>query len=496
MSEITTLAERRAKIVATIGPATQSRENLEMAIRAGMSVARLNFSHGKHEEHQKVIENIRALSSELRANVTILQDLQGPKIRVGEFEGGGIELEKGQSVHITTDKAMGRPGFIPSDFVELVSSCQVGTKILLDDGLLEVQVVEIIDSKNLKATVNYGGYLKNRKGMNIPGAFLPIASMTEKDIRDLQFGLSQNVDYIALSFVRRAQDILDLKKMIAEQGKTAKIIAKIEMLEAIEHLDEIVRVSDAVMVARGDLAIEVGQSRLPGLQKRIIKTCNRLGKPVITATQMLDSMVSNPRPTRAEITDIANAILDGTDALMLSAETASGKYPFACIQTMHEIAIEVEKNYDKYYKISLDDEFLSIPASIGASACLSAQKLNAKAIVCLTTSGKTAQIIAGFRPKAKIVSVTKALDVLNGLELIWGIQTLTIEPYSNLGEIIDRIEKILVETGIAKNEDRVIVTYGHPVSGGAKTNSVHVHVIQNTPYKKRPENELPLRLRK
>ena len=494
--EATLLSDRRAKIVATIGPATQSRENLERAIRSGMSVARLNFSHGKHEDHKKVIENIRSLALQLKANVTILQDLQGPKIRVGEFENGGIQLEAGEIVTVTTDKVLGKKGVIPTDFLEIVQSCKVGTKVLLDDGLLEIQVTEISDSQNMKAQVNFGGFLKNRKGMNIPGAFLPIDSMTEKDHRDLEFGLLENVDYVALSFVRRAQDILDLREKIQGRGKTTKIIAKIEMLEAIEHLEEIVRVSDAVMVARGDLAIEVGQSRLPGLQKRIIKTCNRLGKPVITATQMLDSMVENPRPTRAEITDIANAVLDGTDALMLSAETASGKYPFSCIQTMHEIIMEVEKNYDKYYKISLEDEFLSIPASIGASACLSAQKLNARAIVCLTTSGKTAQIIAGFRPKAKIVSVTKEIDVLNGLELIWGMQTLAIEPYSSLSEIIDRIEKVLVETGIAKNEDRIIVTYGHPVSAGAKTNSVHVHVIHNSLYKKRPESELPLRLQK
>lgn len=490
------LADRRAKIVATIGPVTQSEEALEKAIRAGMSVARLNFSHGRHEDHKKVIESLRRLSSKLKATVTILQDLQGPKIRVGEFENGSIELHEGQTLTVTTEKVAGNAGLIPSDFPELIECCQPGTKILLDDGLLEIEVLRMIDQHKMEVKVNYGGTLKNRKGMNIPGASLPIASMTEKDKRDLEFGMEQNVDYIALSFVRRAQDILDLREILAARKKNIKIIAKIEMLEAIEHLEEIVRVSDAVMVARGDLAIEVGQSRLPGLQKRIIKTCNRLGKPVITATQMLDSMVENPRPTRAEITDVANAVLDGSDCLMLSAESASGKYPFACIRTMHEIILEVEKTQEKYYKISLEDEFLSIPASIGASACLSAQKLNAKAIVCLTTSGKTAQIIASFRPKAKIVSVTKEIDVLNGLELIWGMQTLAIEPYTTLVDIIDRVERVLIETGIVKKDDRIILTFGQPISAGAKTNSMMVHVIKGDQYTKRAENELPLRLQK
>ena len=273
----------------------------------------------------------------------------------------------------------------------------------------------------------------------------------------------------------------------------AKIVAKIEMLEALDNLEEIIRLSDVVMVARGDLAIEIGQTRLPSAQKRIIALSNQLGKPVITATQMLDSMVENPRPTRAEITDIANAVLDGTDALMLSAESASGAYPFKSIRTMHEIILEVEKTNNNYYKISLDNELLSTPAAIAASSVLTALKLNASVIVCLTTSGKTAQIISTFRPKAQIVAITTELDVLNRLELTWGLQTLAIKEYGNLKDIINQVEKLLIENGLSKTGDRIILTLGQPIADRGKTNSLHVHTIGGEDFKKAKLQDLPLR---
>ncbi|MFN3454540.1 MAG: pyruvate kinase [Pseudobdellovibrio sp.] len=486
------LANRRAKIVATIGPSTQAPENIEKAIIAGMNVARLNFSHGTHEEHLKVIQAIREKSKTLNAPVTILQDLQGPKVRVGLFEKGSITLVQDQVVTVTIEDILGKEGLIPSDFKELCLAAKPGNRILIDDGLIELEVLRV-GEKALEAKVIYGGLLKNRKGMNLPGVMLPVAAMTEKDLKDLEFGLKHGVDYIALSFVRFGKDIRQLREIIDQHKSPAKIVAKIEMLEALENLEEIVRLSDVVMVARGDLAVEVGQSRLPSSQKKIISLCNQLGKTVITATQMLDSMVENPRPTRAEITDVANAVLDGTDALMLSAESASGKYPFKAIRTMHEIILEVEKNEENYYKLSLENELLSTPAAIAASSALSALKLNASAIVCLTTSGKTAQIISSFRPKAQIIAITTELEVLHRLEIIWGLQTLLLKPYDSLKDIIHQVEKLLIENGLGKTGDRIILTLGQPIADRGKTNSLHVHTLGGENFKKANSDILPLR---
>lgn len=489
-----TLATRRAKIVATIGPATKSKENLKNAIEAGMNVARLNFSHGSHEEHLQVIKNIRELSQELQAPVTLLQDLQGPKIRVGKFKNGFTEITSGQTVTFTTKDILGDGDLIPSDFKELPLAAKPGVRILLDDGLMEVEVLSVTGT-DVIAKVIYGGKLKDRKGMNLPGVNLPVAAMTEKDLADLEFGLSQNVDYIALSFVRFGKDIRELREKIESKKSSAKIVAKIEMLEALDNLEEIIRLSDAVMVARGDLAVEIGQTRLPHVQKKIIKLSNQLGKPVITATQMLDSMVENPRPTRAEITDVANAVIDGSDALMLSAESASGKYPFKAISTMHEIICEVEKSEENYYKLSLQSEFLNTPSAIGASASLTALKLNAQVIVCLTTTGKTAQIISSFRPKAKLIAATYRMDVLNQLELTWGLQTLLIDRYNSLEEVVKLVEKSLIQNGIAKTGDKIVLTLGLPTAKGVKTNSVHVHTLDGEGINKIQAKDLPLRNR-
>lgn len=486
------LAHRRAKIVATMGPATQNPENIEKAIIAGMNVARLNFSHGTHEQHLAVIKIIREKSLALKAPVTILQDLQGPKVRVGLFEKGSIDLAQGEIVTVTIDDVLGKPGLIPSDFKELCRAANPGHRILLDDGLIELEVLEV-DKTELKAKVIYGGILKNRKGMNLPGVNLPVEAMTVKDKEDLEFGLNNGVDYVALSFVRHGKDIRQLREIIQNKKSPAKIVAKIEMIEALENLEEIVRLSDVVMVARGDLAVEIGQSRLPSAQKRIISICNELGKPVITATQMLDSMVENPRPTRAEITDIANAVLDGSDALMLSAESASGKYPFKAIRTMHEIIVEVEKNENSYYKISLENELLSVPAAIAASSALTSLKLNASAIVCLTTTGKTAQIISSFRPKAQVVAITTDMDVLNRLEITWGLQTLHLRPYENLKDILQQVEKLLIENGLSKTGDRIILTLGQPIADRGTTNSIHVHTVGGEEFKKADASRLPLR---
>ncbi|MGE0529220.1 MAG: pyruvate kinase [Bdellovibrionales bacterium] len=488
------LSQRRVKIVATIGPATNTRAGLEKAILAGMNVARLNFSHGSHDVHSGVIDNLRELSREWDAPVTILQDLQGPKIRVGRFENGSIELEEGQKVIVTSREVAGKSGLIPTDFKALPTTVKEGQRVLLDDGLIEMKVLSIHDTE-VECEVIYGGILKDRKGMNIPGASLPIDALTEKDLRDLQFGLSKNVDYVALSFVRQGADIVRLRELVQATRPATRIIAKIEMLEALDNLEEIIDLSDGVMVARGDLAIEVGQTQLPAVQKRIIRMANTMNKPVITATQMLDSMVENPRPTRAEITDVANAVIDGSDALMLSAESASGKYPFRCIRTMHEIICEVEKTWNLYWDISLEEEFLQIPDAIAGAAALTALKVNAKAIVCLTTTGKTATLIAGSRPRCPILAITHQLDPLNRLELVWGIQTFKIHNYNTSEEALTQVEELLVKIGLVQRGDTVVVTMGTPVRQRTKTNSIRVYTVTRDPIPAK-DSELPLRCRR
>ncbi len=488
------LSERRVKIVATIGPATSSREGLEKALLSGMNVSRLNFSHGTHDVHSGVIQNIRELSKKWAAPVSILQDLQGPKIRVGRFEGGQIELGEGQKVFVTVRDVVGKQGLIPTDFKALVETVTEGHRILMDDGLIELKVLSKSGTE-IETEVIYGGLLKDRKGMNVPGASLPIEAMTEKDLKDLEFGLSKGVDYVALSFVRQGSDIIKLRQLIEAKHPATRIVAKIEMLEALQNLEEIVSLSDAVMVARGDLAVETGQSQLPAAQKRIIRMCNAMNKPVITATQMLDSMVENPRPTRAEVTDVANAVIDGSDALMLSAETASGKYPFRCIQTMHEIITEVEKSAELYYDISLEDEYLEIPDAIGVAAALTAMKIRAKAIVCLSTTGKTATLIAGSRPRVPIVAITHSIEALNRLELVWGIQTYRIHAYQTSEEALSQTEELLLKIGLVRRGDKVVVTMGTPVQQSAKTNSIRVYTVTRDPIEV-ADDQLPLRCRR
>jgi pyruvate kinase len=486
------LSQRRVKIVATLGPSTNTETPLEKAILAGLNVARLNFSHGTHDDHRSVIDIIRKISKKHRAPVAILQDLQGPKIRVGHFKNGSTELKPGDQVEISPSFKEGDGLQIPTDFNELPQSVKEGSKILLDDGLMELKVTSVTGDI-VKAQVIFGGILKNRKGINLPGANLPVNCLTEKDLEDLEFGLKHKVDYVALSFVRQGSDIRKLRELVNAKSPGTRIIAKIEMLEAIENLKEIVELSDGVMVARGDLAVEVGQTQLPMIQKQIIGLCNELGKPVITATQMLDSMVENPRPTRAEITDVANAVLDGTDALMLSAETASGKYPVKCIETMHEIALEVERTGAYYYDIPVEGEFLSVADSIAASASLCAKKLNASVIVCLSTSGKTATMISSFRPQARILAVTSSIETLNRLEMVWGVQSIGIKPYKSSEEAMAQIESLLLEYGLGSPGDQVILTLGLPVRQGEKTNSLRVFTLGDLEIEK--PREIPLRFK-
>ncbi len=490
------LSDRRIKILATLGPSSIDESVIQGLIENGVNICRLNFSHGTHDQHLDVINKIRKISKKLKAPVGILQDLQGPKIRVNQLEGGELLLSKGMRIRIEADQDKeGNTECIYVDYLDIVESGFVGQKIFFDDGLMGVIVVEKKTSYLIVEVIN-GGVLKPRKGVNLPGARITLDSLTPKDLIDLEFGLKHKVDYIAHSFVKTAQDMTNLKSKIAKANSSARVIAKIELSQAIENLEEIINNSDGVMVARGDLAIEVGQIHLPRLQKRIIKLSNEIGRPVIVATQMLDSMVKNPRPTRAEITDVATAVIDGADAIMLSAETASGKHPVKCVETMHEISLEVEKSAEKYYTLSLDEDFFSIPQSIAASACLSALKLNAQIIVCLTTTGKTARMISKYRPKAKIVAMTKIESTLNKLELSWGIQTLSVDEYNSVEEAVKSVENKLLINGIGKPGDRVLLTLGVPVNTRSKTNTLQAFVINDEAQKRLSEKELPQRCKK
>ncbi len=469
------LSYRKTKIVATIGPASWDKKTLGEMVQSGLSVARLNFSHGDFSQHKDTVEKLRELSEELGAPVGILQDLQGPKIRLAKFE-GEFDVVRGDSLTLTDQKSSD-PKVLQVDLKNLSEYVKKDQSIFIDDGIIELKVTKVKDHK-IYCEVIYGGTIRPRKGVNLPDAKLPIPSMTKKDEKDLKEGVSLGFDYVALSFVRTADDIKKLKKKLEKYGSPARVIAKIEKKEAIENIEAIVDEADGIMVARGDLSVEVGQIHLPTIQKRIIRLCNRKGKPVITATQMLDSMQVNSRPTRAEITDVANAVLDGSDALMLSGESAFGKHPVRSVTTMHEIITEVEKQPHIYYRFKnrKRDQF-TVPESIAISAVLCSKQLNARAIVCMSTTGKTAQMISKYRPKSKLIAVTAKAEALCKLELCWGVQTLKTAQYNNTEEAIANVEQTLLTNGILEPGDEVVLTLGVPVAQGQKTNAVRVFTL-------------------
>jgi len=472
------LSHRKTKIVATIGPASNDLETLKELIQAGMNVARLNFSHGTFEEHSKTVANIRKASEILAAPVAILQDLQGPKIRILGFEGETV-LKTGDEIIITDPSILSQsPHHFQVDIKNLDEAVKVGQSIFIDDGIIELSVKKVVDKK-MYCSVVHGGKLRPRKGVNLPDAELKIDSMTEKDITDLEQGATLGFDYVALSFVRYRSDIVKLKKRLKDLKSSSRVIAKIEKKEALENFEEILDEVDGIMVARGDLSVEIGQIHLPAEQKKLIKLCNKKGKPVITATQMLESMHENSRPTRAEITDVANAVLDGSDALMLSGESAFGKYPVRSVQTMHEIVLEVEKQPSLYHRFKNQKKkpgVFTVPESIAISAVLCSRQLAAPTIVCLSTTGKTAQMISKYRPKAKLIAVTGKNEALCKLELCWGVQTLKIPSYTETEEAISQIEHLLLENQIIHEGENVVLTLGLPVAKGQKTNAVQVFV--------------------
>ena len=472
---------RRTKIVCTIGPSCNTKKGIENLLLHGMNVARLNFSHGTHKEHAQVIQYIREVAKANKYSIPVLMDLQGPKIRVGSMKNGGQVLKTGSMLIITGEEIEGTPTKIPIDYPNLVNEAEVGNKILLDDGLLEFKVLSKSE-KELKVEVVVGGVLKSRKGVNLPNVKISIPALTEKDIKDLEFGISQDVDIIALSFVRSAKDIRDIVSRVRAAGSHASIIAKIEKPEALEVIDEIIEECDGIMVARGDLGIEIPTEEVPIVQKRLIEKCRMAGKPVITATQMLDSMINNPRPTRAESSDVANAVIDGTDAVMLSGETASGKYPLEAVNVMDRICRRVEENRTNLYNSLAFDKpewrEKQVVESLSYSCVSIAANVEAKVIGTLTNSGSTARRIAKFRPNAPIIAFTESQKVRRQLNLVWGVYSVRVEKIFDTDMGVKLMEEFLKENGFVKKGDRAILTTGIPIAKRGSTNMIKVSTIE------------------
>jgi len=466
---------RRTKIVATIGPASSSPEMIRQLILAGMDVARLNFSHGNYEDHAKVIISLRTISDELRKPVTIMQDLQGPKIRVGRIPEEGMELVPGEIVTLIPEKEFrSQAGTIPIDYPYVAEEVKPGMQVLLADGLFELKVEKIIGHV-VSCSVVEGGLLKNRKGVNFPNLNLRLPSLTEKDMRDLEFGLSQDVDWISLSFVRSAEDIRTLKQFIKKKGALKPVIAKIEKPQAIDHLEEITDEVQGIMVARGDLGVEMSPEKVPMLQKRIIELCNRKGKPVITATQMLESMVVDPRPTRAETSDVANAIIDGTDCIMLSGETAMGSHPVKAVEMMVRIALDVEAKIEfKTYPPSGCSEMIALSMAANGME----KVIDLDSIVVYTTSGISAMNIVAERPKAPVYAMTTHPKVYHGLNLLWGVNPILINDHPDTFEqIVTLAERTLKERLLISPGERILVLGGIPAHHPGGTNFIKIHRI-------------------
>ncbi len=465
----------RTKIVATIGPASQSEDVIRQLIHAGISVARLNFSHGSYDDHAAIIARIRQISEELDTPITLLQDLQGPKIRVGWLAQEEVMLNAGETVTLTPNLETSEiPQVIPIDYPHLAEEAQPGAQVLLDDGLLELKV-EAINNSQVECRVVTGGVLKNRKGVNFPNLNLSLPSLTVKDQQDLEFGIKQGIDWVCLSFVRGVEDIHHLKGFLRSREAEIPVIAKIEKPQAVEHLDALVEECDGLMVARGDLGVEIRPEKVPLLQKKIIQTCNRQGIPVITATQMLESMIHSPRPTRAEASDVANAIIDGTDAVMLSGESAVGKYPVQAVEMMARIAEQVEPEIE-----FTDNTPAENTETYALSEALNSidKMIDLRCIVSFTTTGYTARIASDERPKAPIVAFTPTLEVYHRLNLIWGVKPLLLQPREEgLEPLIQEMETCLLERNLVTSGDKILILGGSPVQRSRGTNFLKIHSI-------------------
>lgn len=473
------ILQKRTKIVATVGPASRDPAILRSLFVSGANVLRLNFSHGTPEEHGRVIESARAISAELGIATAILQDLPGPKVRTGALADGAasVRLERGARFIITSEQVAGTAERVSTTYRDLPADVAIGKRLYLQDGQIALLVLAK-SATDIETTVEFGGDLRATVGINYPDGSLNIASVTERDFEYLEFGLEHGVDYVALSFVRSAEDVERAKAFMMERNKRVPIIAKIEKHEALAQLDHIIAAADGIMVARGDLGIEVPIETVPIIQKEIIAKCNRASKPVVTATQMLESMIASPRPTRAEATDVANAILDGTDAVMLSAETALGAYPTEAVRTMGEIAREVERYYPH---ASLRDRRLeniepTIASSLAEAATRASAELKIPYIVTGTTTGNTAHQIAAFRPQARIVALTPEPRVARRLALIWGTESLLIDAYSSFDILLYLTEREMVHQGLVRSGDLIAFTTGMPVGSGG-TNVLKIHQI-------------------
>ena len=471
------MTHRRAKIVCTIGPATRQPNELRSLLDAGMDVARLNFSHGSYDDHAGVIRELRRLSAELDRPIAILQDLQGPKIRIGDLANGPVTLEPGGTFAITTEEVPGDAARVSTDFGSLPDDMETGDQILLSDGLLRLEVRRTTATDVICAVAD-GGVLRGRAGMNLPGARLSTASLTEKDRRDLEFGLDQAVDYVALSFVRQASDILELQELIRGAGATTPVVAKLEKPEAIDCVDEILEVADAVMIARGDLGVELSPERVPFLQKTIIAKAVAYRVPVITATQMLESMIDKPRPTRAEASDVANAILDGTDAVMLSGETAVGRHPIQAVRMMDRIVREAELNSGASAAPPhrrADDDPANFPDAVADSACRAADDVKAAAIVAFTQSGFTARLISKYRPPIPIYAYTQHEAVQRRLCLYWGVLPRLSEFIEETEAMIESVDGALQAEQVLRPGDTMVVLAGTPSTRQGTTNMLKLH---------------------
>ena len=467
---------RRAKIVGTLGPSSNNAERIGELIDAGLDVVRLNFSHGSHADHAKVLTTVRAEAERRGRAVGVLLDIQGPKIRVGRFAEGQVELKPGATFTITTDPdIIGDVNRVSTTYTGLPRDVKTGDHILLDDGYLSLVVTEVGD-RDVKTIVVTGGILKNNKGINLPGVEVSAPAITDKDKLDLEWALRHGVDYVAVSFVRRAEDVLEARRLLTADDVSIPIIAKIEKPQAVDRLEQIIEVSDGLMVARGDLGVEIGPEKVPLIQKRMIELTNARGKIVITATQMLESMINQPRPTRAEASDVANAVLDGTDALMLSGETAAGKYPVEAVRTMARIIGEIEGS--AYYRQNLELPQLGLAVSANAiahAAVIAAREMKIKTIAVVSNSGGAARLMSEYRPEARIVALTQSEVQYRRLALVWGVTPVLIEPSATTEELIDRVEHVLSSRGLARPGDNVVITMGVPVGAGMSTNMLRIH---------------------
>lgn len=466
---------RKTKIICTIGPASESEEKLRELMLAGMNVARFNFSHGTHEEHKVKFDRVIKVSNELGLPIATLLDTKGPEIRLKDIEGGKAELQAGQKFILTTDEIIGNNEKVTITYKNLKNDISVGTTILIDDGLIEM-VVEDINETDIICKVINGGPISNHKGVNVPGAILSMLYISDVDRSDIMFGCDMGFDFLAASFVRCKEDILEVRKIIEEHGSHMKIIAKIENMQGIRNLEEILEASDGIMVARGDMGVEIPMEDVPVVQKRMIKMAEVLGKHVITATQMLESMIKNPRPTRAEATDIANAIYDGTTAIMLSGESAAGLYPVEAVKTMARIAERTEEDidYNRRMKRRKEIDHFDITTAISHATCTTAMDLKATAIITVTISGFTAGMIARYKPKCPIIACSVSPRICRQLNLTWGVTPMWIARESTADDLFEEAVHAAEEAGYIKKGDRVVLTAGVPLGVSGKTNMIRV----------------------